>query len=407
MKNQTTQLESAMPRTKGHMPMTKRAVARQRGLSLTELLVAMTISLFIVIALITVYSSIKSGFSYTNNTVRLSEDASYALDMIGRDIRMTAFAGCTGSNFTVDASTPPVTTYTPKFNLISGQTISTANLKPNPFAGVITGNLSDVFTSKNAVWGFAANNTAAIGVLGGGSSSYTVSTTAPMLYLAGGSAQAIQVSSAVAAVTDDIAIPSDTYSWANNVNPTYMIIADCKGSEIFKATAFTSGAGTIKTIAHGGGAGENNSASLVNTYSSDALVMPLISSIYFLATRVGRTVPSLYRRHFNGSIATVEELVENVETIVFHYGVNTTNTGGGEPTYITDIYDTDPTAVTDWSRVVSVRMGLVMVSEESGQTTASGQSVPWLGGTLTPDSVDRRVRRAYSTTVSIRNRMGL
>lgn len=405
MKNQTTQLVWAMPRTKGHMTMTERAVAYQRGLSLIELLVAMTISLFMVIALITVFSSVKSGFAYTNNAVRLSEDASYALDMIGRDIRMTAFSGCTGSNFTVDAAS--VTTYTPKFDLISGQTISTANLKPNPFAGVITGNLSDVFTSKNAVWGFAANNSAAIGVLGGGSATYTVSTTTPMLYLAGGSAQAIQVSSAVAAVTDNIAIPSDTYSWANNVNPTYMIISDCKGSEIFKASAFTSGTGTIKNMAHGGGANENNSASLVNTYSSDALVMPLTSSVYFLATRVGRAVPSLYRRYFNGSIATVEELVENVEAIVFHYGVNTTNTGGGEPTYITDTYETDPTAVTDWSRVVSVRMGLVMVSDTNGQTATSGQSVPWLGGTLTPDAADRHVRRAYSTTVSIRNRMGL
>lgn len=405
MKNKISRLKPAMSGSKEHIALAGQAVAHQRGLSLIELLVAMVISLFMMIALITVFNSVKSGFAYTNNAVRVSEDASFALDMLGRDVRMTAFAGCTGSNFTVDAAA--VTTYTPKFDLIAGQTISTANLKPNPFAGVITGNLSDVFTSKNAVWGFAANNTAAIGVLGGGSASYTVSTTTPMLYLAGGSPKAIQVSSAVAAVTDDIVIPSDTYSWANNVNPTYMIISDCKGSEVFKATAFTAGAGTIQNIAHGDGANENNSTSLVNTYSSDALVMPLTSSVYFLATRAGRAVPSLYRRHFNGSIATVEELVENVETIVFHYGVNTTNTAGGEPTYTTDIYETDPASVADWSRVVSVRMGLIMVSEESGQTAASGQSVPWLGGTLTPDAADRRVRRAYSTTVSIRNRMGL
>lgn len=385
------------PRARQCIPM------HQRGLSLIELLVAMTISLFMVIALVTVYSSVKSGFAYTNNTVRLSEDASYALDMIGRDVRMAAFAGCTGSNFTADASGN--ITYTPRYDLISGQTIDDPTLKPNPFAGVITGNLSEVFTAKNAVWGFAANNDAAIGVLGGGSSTYTTSTTAPMLYVAGGSAHAIQVDSAVAAVTDDIVIPSDPYGWANNTHPTYLIISDCKGSEIFKATAFTAGSGTLKNIAHG--SPDNNSTSLVNTYGSDALVTPLTSSVYFLATRKGRSVPSLYRRYFNGHVATSEELVENVEAIAFHYGVNTTNTAGGEPTYTTDSYQTDPTAVTDWSRVVSVRIGLVMVSESDGQAAVAGQSIAWLGGTWTPDANDRRVRRAYSTTISIRNRMGL
>ena len=60
----------------------------------------------------------------------------------------------------------------------------------------------------------------------------------------------------------------------------------------------------------------------------------------------------------------------------------------------------------DWSRVVSVRIGLILVSEENNQASLVNQTVEWIDGTYTPPN-DGRIRRAYSTTVSIRNRMGL
>jgi type IV pilus assembly protein PilW len=381
----------------------KLKLRKQTGLTMVEMMVAMTISLFMLIALAVVYSASKAGFAYTNNTARLSEDAAFAIDMLGRDIRMAGYAGCAGSNFVTDASNN--TTYTPKFDAIANQAINTEAHKPNPFQGVIAGDFNNVFTAKNAVWGFAANNAPAMGVLGGGSTSYTVSTTYPILYLAGGSGQGLQVTAPVDTVTSDVPIPEDTYNWGNNSsNATYFIISDCKGSEIFRASASSiiSGVGIVHDAI------DNATASLSNTYTDDAVVSPLVTSVYFLATPTGRSVSSLYRRWFNGSVALpTEELVQNVEAMTFQYGVNTSNTTGGEPTYIADFYQSDPTAVTDWSRVVSIRIGLVLTSEEDNTSAVSGQSVPWLGGTFAPSANDRRLRRAYSTTVSIRNRMGL
>jgi type IV pilus assembly protein PilW len=378
---------------------------KQNGMTLIELLVAMTIGLFMLIALALVYSSSKTGFSYTNNTVRMSEDASFALEMMSRDIRMAGFAGCTGSNVMTTAGPPVVATYTPKLDLLASQTSTlSATQKPNPFSGVIAGNLLQVFTARNAIWGFAPNDTAALGVLGGGATSYTLSTTNPVLYLAGGSSQALQVNTAVAGVTDNVSIAADTYNWANNPNSTFLIISDCKGSEVFRASSISAGGG-IFNIAHADTA--NDSASFANTYGADAIVTTLNSSVYFLATRAGASTPSLYRRYFNGSVAAApEELVPNVEAIVFQYGENTSDLAG-VPTYRTDIYRTNPADVADWSRVVSVRMGLIMVAEENGQAVVANQSVAWIGGTYTPATNDRRLRRAYSTTVSIRNRMGL
>ena len=374
----------------------------QIGLTLIELLVAMAISLFMLIGIALVYNSSKTGFAYANNTVRMSEDASFVIELMGRDIRMAGYAGCTGSAVGSTGGATPADVFIPSLDLVDSQTLPSESTKPNPFSGVSGGNLTPIFTARNAVWGFPANDTNALSVLGGGTSTYALSTTNPVLYLAGGSPQALQLSASATTIDDNLRITADTYGWSDATNPTFLIISNCQASELFRGSL--SGGGTVITHA----ATSNDSASFANVYSSDATITTLNSSVYFIATRVGSANPSLYRRFFNGRVATTEELVPNVESITFHYGENTSNTTTPtpEPTYRADIYRTDPTAVVDWSRVVSVRMGLILVSEENNRASVANQSLEWIDGTYTPPN-DNRVRRAYSTTVSVRNRMGL
>jgi hypothetical protein len=137
----------------------------------------------------------------------------------------------------------------------------------------------------------------------------------------------------------------------------------------------------------------------------------LVTSTYFIATRNGAATPSLYVRQFNGTTSTglTQEVVPNIEAITYQYGENTTNTAAGLPTYRPDVYRANGTTVTNWSRVVSVRIGFIVVSEEpTANATAQAATIPWLGGNYTPlSTTDGRLRRAYSTTVSIRNRAGL
>ena len=380
----------------------KSSSRNQTGLTLIELLVAMAIGLFMLIAIALVYSSSKAGFAYANNTVRMSEDASFVLELMGRDIRMAGYAGCAGSAVGSTGGATPADVFIPSLDLVDAQNLSNASTKPNPFSGVSGGNLTPIFTARNAVWGFPSNDSNALSVLGGGATSYTLSTTNPVLYLAGGSSQALQLAASATTVDDNLSITADTYGWSDATNPTFLIVSNCQASELFRGSL--SGGGTV--INHA--ATSNDSASFANVYTSAATITALNSSVYFIATRVGSANPSLYRRFFNGRVATTEELVPNVEAITFHYGENTSNTTTAtpEPTYRADIYRTDPTAVTDWSRVVSVRMGLILVSEENNQASVANQSLEWINGTYTPPN-DRRIRRAYSTTVSVRNRMGL
>lgn len=399
------------------------ATARQaqHGLTLVELMVAMAISMFMLIAIALVYSSSKTGFVYANNTARMSEDASFAIDSLSRDIRMAAYGGCAGTvlyrtvgpdallytaDDIIDNPNLQTTKSTPKLFNVSTLTTGTYT-PPNPFDSL-------ALSAATALKGYASTDTANRALLGT-STSYAISTTDPILYLSGGSAQALQVSAAVvplppATATNAATLGADPYNWStpNNGTNTFMLIADCKGAEVFRIATMSS-AGVI--------ASESN---FLNNYGTDAIITPLLSSTYFLATRSGATTKSLYRRYFNGLTATVEELVPNVEAITFQYGYNTTlDHITGEPNFSTDQYVKDSDAVfatLDWSRVVSVRMGLIMVTEDANQTVSTTQTLDWVGGTTangnpynvpTANNADRRLRRAYSTTISIRNRMGL
>jgi type IV pilus assembly protein PilW len=396
---------------------------KQQGLSLVELMVAMTIGLFILAAIGLVYMTSSNSFKYANSTIRMSEDSSFAIDMLSRDVRMAAYGGCAGTQveraagadtslytaddtFTYAVSNPatvPITTATSRPHLFNVTGLTDTHDKPNPFD-------TKQLTGNNAISGYIGTDTASDTArtnINAGTSTLTISTTAPILYVAGGSDRALQVNAGVAAGTSTINFGSDPLKWANDITASkplpYRIISDCKGSEVFRFSGMTA-AGVMTT-----------DKPLINAYGTDAVVTPLVSSTYFLATRkigtVSATTASLYRRYFNGISATVEELIPNIDAINFQYGVNTTlQTAGpniGQPTYQVDAYQTADN-VADWSRVISVRIGFVMVSDDTNLTAGADNTVSWNGGTFTPtNTTDHRLRRAYSTVVSIRNRMGV
>lgn len=380
----------------------------ERGFTLVELMVAMTIGLFLLAGIGLLYLSAKTGFNYAGNTVRLSEDASFAIDTMSRDIRMAGFSGCAGNSINAGAdgllNTADDVLF-PDITSLAGVTLTGVS-QPNPFSNVI-------YRADNVVRGFpSGTSTDAVTARTalGTSTQYTIQTNSPILYLAGGASQALQLTADTATTIDRARIgTTDTYKWDDNFGTSstprkpLFIIANCNKSEIFQASSMSTVSGEKALVA------ENDV--FVNSYSTDALIMPLQTATYFIATpaRAGAN-PSLYKRNFNGAVATVEEIVPNVEAMRIHYGENTSNNPSGDPTFITDVYRETPDAVTDWSRVVSIRIGVVLVSEEGNLSddSVATPTLSLLGSTYTPaSSTDRKLRRVYSTTVSIRNRMGL
>jgi type IV pilus assembly protein PilW len=375
---------------------------RHLGLSLIELMVAMTIGLFMLGALSLVYIQAKSSFNYVSQMIRMTEDATVALETISGQTRMAGFSGCAGA--------------APGVQQLQSAASTAEIQKFNPFySNNAFPELLDIYAPRTALYGFSANNSAALQLVQ--SASYKASTSSAMLFLRGVSSDSVSIG-AQSYLADTasayLLLETDYFNWADR-GASFFMIANCTASEVFRGEFLASGSSTAQ--------GAN--IHLSNSYNQGTMLAPLTSDWFFLATRKGQTHPSLYMRSFHGGVnsASVSEVVANVEAMTFQYGENTENrtslskhcgTGTGEggsngdglPTYLTDHYQSSAEEVKDWSRVISIRIGLIMVSEDELQTSG-GKTIAWLGGTYTPPVADKRLRRAYSTTVLLRNRSGL
>jgi type IV pilus assembly protein PilW len=66
----------------------------QKGLSLIELMIAITLSIFIVGALISLFVNSKQNYRLNENMSRLQENARFAVAFIARDVRMADYRTC-------------------------------------------------------------------------------------------------------------------------------------------------------------------------------------------------------------------------------------------------------------------------------------------------------------------------
>jgi len=128
--------------------------------------------------------------------------------------------------------------------------------------------------------------------------------------------------------------------------------------------------------------------------------------VYYLKKSANATTISLWRRVFNGDPAagqTPQELIEGVESMQLRYGLDSTMP---DPDGTIDSYVTAD-GVTDWGRVVSVRMSLLLHAPDAA---AADVAVPASGSvndvTITyPTSGSKYDRRVFTTTIAIRNRI--
>lgn len=381
---------------------------RQRGFSLVELLIALALGLTVLVALSAVYLTVKQSFRFQETNGRLQEDASFALDTIARDLRMAGYAGCPGIN---KVTVSGVTTYYPGSVLASG---SPAGINgPNPLAQIETSNaemhaevIQQPLTAQNFLRGFDDVPSAMFAAGAVPSSSNTAS-----LFFAGGSANSVAVSAAMTDVDSNLVIASDPYRWRNgpaNSGIYDFIVSDCTSSSLFRGKV-TQGGG-VTSIDHNSTVMGNNSDAFTSNrlFDTTAHVMPAEWSFYYVALRPGASTPSLYRVFYDGNTRQqAQEVVSNVESLRLHYGENTLDKDG-VPTLAADVWRTSAGAVTDWSRVVAVRVGLMMVSGDDHANPDVTLTAPTLLGqtyTVPAGASSARLRKEYSTTVVLRNRV--
>lgn len=320
----------------------------RRGFSLIELMVAMTLGLIVVGAVGYLYLGSSRSFQVQDNLSRIQENTRYSVEVLSKDIRMAGYMGCQ--------------------NLAS---ITPAIMANNP----------PLLNFANALRGYE-----------GGSgwtnpSSITAVSGADVVKIIRADGAGISLTGNMGTLNANIQINGNP-SWF--VAGQALLISDCQNADLFRATNVSSGTGTI-TIAHS--ESQNSSNNLSTLYGTNADVFAIEDTTYFIGLN-GAGNPSLYRIPVSG---TAEELVENVQDMQIIYGVDSGSDNAAD-SYVA------ASAVTDWRKVVSVRISLLFRSQDNN-VTSQPQTYIFNGTTVTPGATDRRLRQAVTSTIAVRNRL--
>jgi type IV pilus assembly protein PilW len=341
---------------------------KQQGMTLIEIMISLLIGIFLIGGILQVFTHTRQTYRMQENLSRMQENGRFAMDFLAKDIRMAGYQGC--------ASIRHITP-----NVI----IDISNPNPNPTPPSLMGGLNSVITGTNTV---AANwSASACGV-----SNDCIANTDALAIHKGGSCGGGLVGN-LGVVNANIQI--NAINTCNISAYDILIISDCSSADIFVATSASAGAG-IQTIAHA--TNQNTSNNLSKPYGDDAEIYISQTLSYFI--RVGANgQPALWRLDNNSPAPTGTnpvELIEGIENMQILYGEDTS--ADGTPNY----YVPAGTAGLDMDQVVSIRISLLVRSMDDNLTLVP-RAYTYNGATTTP--TDRRLRRVFSSTIAVRNRL--
>ncbi len=323
----------------------------QAGLTLVEIMVALTLSLILLGGVIQIMTSSKQTYRVGDSVSRMQENARFAMEFLSRDIRMAGFWGCGQFSGTNNLLNPGGANYV---DLLSNAGVTGAD------GG---GTAPDSITLTGAY-------DTGLAILPNGAGNYGPLASSDLKVAAGNDLQ-----------QGDI-----------------VLVSDCNGGDIFQISNANPGNGTIVhntgnatqpgNFNAGGGCGGGNAHCLSKVYRGDATLYRLRRITYSIAPG-GSGEPALFR---NDGAANLE-LVDGVENMQIVYGEDTDGDGVAN-------YYVDAGSVGSMDNVVSVRVSLMIRSYRDNLTSAA-QSLTYAGAVFM--APDRRLRQVYTTTVAIRN----
>jgi type IV pilus assembly protein PilW len=204
----------------------------------------------------------------------------------------------------------------------------------------------------------------------------------------------------------DIPVAADPHvTNATFPTPVPVVISDCQGAAVFVATGFTPGGSATIAHAAGGGPPANTNSALTRGFAINALVQPVETVIYYVASCNTNTAPcdattppALWQ-----IVGTKppQELIQGVEAMQVKYGVDT------DGDLLANQYVTADN-VTDWGTVVSINLAILARSIDETGVEKDKQTYKLLGGAASGGASygpfnDRRQRAIFTTTITLRN----
>ncbi len=318
----------------------------QRGLSLVELMVAITIGLLLLAGVIQVFASTKQTYRVHEGLSRVQESGRFAMEFLTRDLRMAGFWGCTRSTNNLT-------------NHLNFDFDSTGNGTADSYSEALSFNNSGIEGTDND----GVNNSDRIVIRGAFGTGLNVQPPFGPTPSAD-----IRTSAGNSLAQGDI-----------------VIVSDCQQADVFQIT--NANPGTSGSITHNTGTGTPGNATqpLSKIYVEDAQIYRAQTLVYTIQNGADNQ-PALFR---NGV-----ELVNGINSMQVLYGEDTNASGTANYYVIAD-------NVVDMDNVVSVQISL-LVQSDSDNLSTSPQSYTFNGVTST--AADNRLYQVFTSTIAIRNR---
>jgi type IV pilus assembly protein PilW len=398
------------------------------GLSLIELMIALTIGSFLVLGLVQVFSASRAAYQLSQGIARNQENARFAMDFLVRDLRMAGHAGCVNDQSLLadnGAAAPTITggNIRSLFMTLADRNDNKVQNLPFPlrFDMGIEG-----FEAKGTVPGEAITLSAAPSV--GGAGDWKPQLPAALSGLARPpiagsdivvlryfSPEQTPISGLTMGPVSTLDYPEASGGVATGGSGLFAL-ADCNGASVFQASTVGTKQMTVKAV------GLNRSSlheiskndGAITYKKGDAVLYRAESVAYYVALNA-QGVPSLYRVRWvaapgEGAVAAnSEELVEGIESLQFLYGEdsNSTNPALLPTGNITKTSTAaDIASASQWRRVGAVQIGL-MVRGGGNEPAASAQpqvAQKVLQVEMTTPA-DGHYRSVYENTVALRNRL--
>ena len=351
---------------------------RQRGLSMVEMMVALVLGLFVVLAVLKTFTSAVRTYEMTEDMARIQENGRFAIEYLKRDIRQAGFWGCIQH-----------------LSAITNHLNDGGGSIPYSFTEGVSGAESSLMDGST---GYAANTT-------------TTLLSDSILFSGGGFGNSpVSVTREAPATAESLQITYNSGIQENDI----IVITDCKTADILQVTGINDGKnkssctdeeilngsnGCADVIQHNTGSveeGPGNDKDVdmsTDDYHGAAVSNAFrITNSYYEIKAGTSGEPALYR---NGD----EELVEGVESMQFLYGI----ASGSDKSV--DFYETfDPINADD---IVSVKVSLLVRGFATNMT-----DVPITfeldddgTGDKSFTAQDNRLRKVFTSTVAIRNRV--
>ena len=357
----------------------------QRGFTITELMIAMTLGLILLTGMISAFVGSKRSSEFNSAISNMQESARFAMDTISRFTRIAGFQGCIDLNKSsaiIRGDNSPTT------NLIDTAVSSSAVVSPGSW--VPAPPLSFLYP-QNGVEAVPGTHT---------------------LALQFGSAVVSRLS--VAMLNEASAIPL-LHNRAGLRDGDLAIISDCDVADLFRVTTAPTEDGPLTHLA----VDNDNNGNLSKAYGRpssirDTRVMKFNSNVYFVGTtgeltESGDPLRSLYVQTLPYEASNPPtQLVEGIENLRVRFGVRQNN---GALVYVTSSQPGyDP------SRIETVQLGILMASYERIRNDADQQTYLLAGQPIPPAAAGQTVmdglnhssntqyRLVFNTTIKVRNR---